>query len=34
MAADEIFVLVLVVVCVIVVGIMSVKSRRKIDPAE
>jgi hypothetical protein len=33
-AADEIFVVVLVVVCVVMVGIMSVRSRRKIDPTE
>jgi len=30
MAADEIFVMVLVLVCVLIVGIMSVRSRGKV----
>jgi hypothetical protein len=33
-AADEIFVLVLVAVCVVVIGVMSVRSRQKADPGE
>jgi hypothetical protein len=33
-AADEIFVLVLVVVCAVVIGVMSVRSRRKADPGK
>ena len=33
-AADEIFVLVLVAVCAVIIGVMSLSSRRKVDPGE